>query len=260
MKTYYIIALASVLVLSSCKKDKKTTQETEEVTEVVTTISKLKITPIEHATMVLEYEDQVIYIDPFGGKEAFKDQKPADLVFITDLHFDHLDIPTLDSLDLSKATIIAPLAVKEKLPKNLQRKTIVLHNGNAKTVKGIGIETVPMYNLRKEALHFHEKGRGNGYVLTIGKERIYISGDTEDIPEMRKLKNIDKAFVCMNLPWTMPVNNAASAVLDFKPKQVYPYHYRNKEGFSNVGLFKMQVNASSDEIEVIQLDWYVSSK
>jgi len=258
MKTYYLFGLAAALTFTSCKKDEKTTTETEVTTSVKKTISEIKITPLEHATMVLEYEDKVIYVDPFGGKEAFKGQKPADLVFITDIHFDHLDLPTLDSLDLNKASIVAPLAVKEKLPKHLQRKTIVLHNGNSKTLKDVGIETVPMYNLREEALHFHEKGRGNGYILTFGDQRVYISGDTEDIPEMRKLKNIDIAFICMNLPWTMTVESAADAVLDFKPKQVYPYHYRNKEGFSDVAKFKMLVNAASDDIEVVQLDWYNS--
>lgn len=113
-----------------------------------------------------------------------------------------------------------------------------------------------MYNLREEALKFHSKGRGNGYVVTIGGERIYISGDTEDIPEMRSLKNIDKAFVCMNLPWTMTVDKAAEAVLEFKPKAIYPYHYRNKEGMSDVKKFKTLINQGDEAIEVIQLDWY----
>ena len=113
-----------------------------------------------------------------------------------------------------------------------------------------------MYNLRDEALKFHTKDRGNGYVLTLGDERVYISGDTEDIPEMRKLKDIDIAFVCMNLPYTMTVESAASAVLDFKPKQVYPYHYRGTKGLSDVGKFKDIVNDADPEIEVIQLDWY----
>ncbi len=113
-----------------------------------------------------------------------------------------------------------------------------------------------MYNLRAEALKFHTEGRGNGYVLTANKERIYISGDTEDIPEMRNLKNIDKALVCMNLPYTMPIESAASAVLDFKPKQVYPYHYRGTEGLSDVSKFKSLVNEGDASIEVLLLDWY----
>jgi len=113
-----------------------------------------------------------------------------------------------------------------------------------------------MYNLREEALKFHTKGRGNGYVLTINKERIYFSGDTEDIPEMRNLKNIDKAFVCMNLPYTMTVENAADAVLEFKPKEVYPYHYRGTGGLSDVEKFKQIVAEKNKAIKVVQLDWY----
>jgi L-ascorbate metabolism protein UlaG (beta-lactamase superfamily) len=105
-------------------------------------------------------------------------------------------------------------------------------------------------------LKFHEKGRGNGYVLTLGMERIYISGDTEDIPEMRTLKNIDVAFVCMNLPYTMTVESAASAVLDFKPKKVYPYHYRGSDGKSDVDKFKTLVTEKNPDIKVLLLDWY----
>lgn len=121
---------------------------------------------------------------------------------------------------------------------------------------GISIKAIPMYNLREEALKFHTKGRGNGYVLDINDERIYISGDTEDIPEMRNLKNIDKAFVCMNLPYTMPIESAASAVLDFKPKTVYPYHYRGSDGLSNINLFKEIVNKEDKSIDVQLLGWY----
>ena len=131
-----------------------------------------------------------------------------------------------------------------------------MNNGQTAVVKDINVEAIPMYNLREEALKFHEKGRGNGYVLTFGDERVYISGDTEDIPEMRNLKNIDKAFVCMNLPYTMPVESAASAVLDFKPKTVYPYHFRGTEGLSDVEKFKSIVNEGNPDINVELLEWY----
>jgi L-ascorbate metabolism protein UlaG (beta-lactamase superfamily) len=113
-----------------------------------------------------------------------------------------------------------------------------------------------MYNLREEALKFHTKGRGNGYILTINEERIYISGDTEDIPEMRALEDIDKAFVCMNLPYTMTVESAASAVLDFKPTVVYPYHYRGTDGLSDIEKFKTMVTNDNKDIEVVFLKWY----
>jgi L-ascorbate metabolism protein UlaG (beta-lactamase superfamily) len=167
-----------------------------------------------------------------------------------------LNVETLQTLDLTAATLVVPQAVADKLPENLAKHLIILNNSESQIVNGISIEAIPMYNLREEALKFHQKGRGNGYVLTLGEERVYISGDTEDIPEMRQLKNIDKAFVCMNLPYTMTVESAASAVLDFKPKQVYPYHYRGTEGLSDVNKFKSIVNTGNAEIDVVQLNWY----
>lgn len=131
-----------------------------------------------------------------------------------------------------------------------------MNNGDTQDLGPFSIEAIPMYNLREEALKFHEKGRGNGYVLNWNNQRIYISGDTEDIPEMRNLKDIDIAFVCMNLPYTMTVESAASAVLDFKPKKVYPYHYRGKDGMSDVDEFKSIVNKANPNIETVQLIWY----
>jgi len=121
---------------------------------------------------------------------------------------------------------------------------------------GMTIEAIPMYNLRDEALNFHPKGRGNGYVISLAGERIYISGDTEDIPEMRELTNIDKAFICMNLPYTMTVESAASAVLDFKPKIAIPYHYRGKDGLSDIENFKQIIESKNSDIKVEFLKWY----
>ena len=116
-----------------------------------------------------------------------------------------------------------------------------------------------MYNLPDDKDARHSKGRGNGYVLTLGGKRIYISGDTEDIPEMRALKSIDVAFVCMNLPYTMDINQAAGAVLEFKPKVVYPYHYRGQGGLAEVEGFKKLVNAGSKSIDVRLRNWYSGS-
>ncbi|WP_299248421.1 MBL fold metallo-hydrolase [uncultured Lacinutrix sp.] len=249
MKNYLIIAL--IICVSACKNDKNTINTVNN-----SKISEVKITPIEHATMVIEYKGKTIYVDPTGGKDAFEAVPKADFVLITDIHSDHFHLNTIESLDLSNAKIIATEAVYKLLPKGLRLNTNPMVNGSKENYEIFTVETVPMYNLREEALKFHPKGRGNGYVLTFGKERIYISGDTEDIPEMRKLKNIDKAFVCMNLPYTMTVESAANAVLSFKPKQVYPYHYRGTEGLSDVALFKEIVNNETKAIEVVQLDWY----
>ena len=118
------------------------------------------------------------------------------------------------------------------------------------------MEAIPLFNLPESAKTFHAKGRGNGYVIEQGGARVYISGDTSGIPEMRALQGIDVAFVVMNLPYTMDVEEAADAVLAFAPKKVYPYHYRTPEGFSDVARFKELVNAGGKDIEVVQLKWY----
>ncbi len=250
----------------SCKSQKK--EDIEVSNETVTeepkeepkkTISDITVDPVRHASTILEWKEKVIYIDPTGGAKAFANKKLPDLVLITDIHGDHMNIDTLDSLNLSKAEIVVPQAVAEKLPANYTEKLVIINNGETKEVQGIPIEAIPMYNLREEALKFHKKGRGNGYVITLGKERIYFSGDTEDIPEMRALQYIDKAFVCMNLPYTMTVENAADAVLEFKPNQVYPYHYRGTEGLSDVSKFR-EIVSKDPNIEVVQLNWYPDTK
>ena len=217
----------------------------------------INITPISHASLIFEYKNEIIYVDPVGGKDAFKGYKKPTIILITDIHGDHLSNKTLEELESQGILKVVPSAVLEKLENSISNNTIVLNNSESyKVNNNMKIEAIPMYNLRDEALKFHPKGRGNGYILTLGKKRIYISGDTEDIEEMRNLKEIDIAFVCMNLPYTMPVESAADAVLEFKPKQVYPYHYRGTEGLSDVAKFKTLVNAGNSEIEVIQLDWY----
>jgi len=253
MKIKYYLILALAASLSACKSDKK---ETIEIDMAENEISNVEITPVEHASMVLSYHGKTIYVDPTGGLEAYETFPKADYILITDIHSDHLHLNTIEALNLSNTKIIAPEAVYEQLPKNIRSITTTMINGAKEEFETFNIEAIPMYNLREEALHFHPKGRGNGYVLTFGKQRVYISGDTEDIPEMRALKNIDKAFICMNLPYTMTVESAADAVLSFKPKQVYPYHYRGTEGLSDVGAFKDIVNKKNNKIEVVQLDWY----
>ncbi len=141
------------------------------------------------------------------------------------------------------------------MDEELRAATTVLANGESTTMGGVGIEAVPMYNLT-EGRDFHEKGRGNGYVLELSGLRLYISGDTEGVPEMRELEDIDAAFVCMNLPYTMDVEQAADAVADMQPRIVYPYHYRGQGGYSDTGRFKELVQAEEPAIEVRQLDWY----
>ncbi|PRY12797.1 L-ascorbate metabolism protein UlaG (beta-lactamase superfamily) [Pontibacter ummariensis] len=224
--------------------------------QVQTNKGPLTIQPILHGTAVLNWNGKTIYIDPYGGAAAFEGIAAPDLVLITDIHGDHLDQKTLDALNTSKASFVVPQAVADKLPENLKAKAVVLGNGENTTQQGIPITAVPMYNLPESPDARHIKGRGNGYILNLGDKNIYFSGDTEGIPEMRTLQNIDVAFVSMNLPYTMDVDQAADAVLDFQPRIVYPYHYRGQNGLSDVETFKRLVNEGNKNIEVRLRNWY----
>lgn len=224
--------------------------------QIDTADGKLVIQPVLHGSVVLSWNNKTIYVDPYGGGAAYEGLASPDLVLITDIHGDHLNPETLNTLDLSKAILVVPQAVKEKLPEALASKSVVLANGANTTQLGIPIKAIPMYNLPEASDSKHTKGRGNGYILNLGGKNIYFSGDTSDIPEMRSLKNIDVAFVCMNLPYTMDIQHAASAVLDFKPGIVYPYHYRGSDGLSDIAAFKKLVNEKADGIDVRLRDWY----
>tara|TARA_R110002072_G_scaffold182067_5_gene338259 strand:- start:20026 stop:20805 length:780 start_codon:yes stop_codon:yes gene_type:complete len=246
------------LIISAfgCKNTKEKSPETEEITTVSQLAPSIDIQPISHATMVLDWEGTILYFDPVGGEEAFAGKKDANIIFVTDIHGDHLNLETLVAVSKENSQIIAPKAVIDQLPENLKKRVTQLDNDQTIEKDGFTITGIPMYNLREEALQFHEKGRGNGYLIEKDDYRVYISGDTEDIPEMRNLKNIDLAFVCMNLPFTMTVESAASAVADFKPTTVIPYHYRGREGFANVDAFEKMVNELAPEVNVKRIDFY----
>jgi len=216
----------------------------------------LTIQPILHGTLVLQFNGKVIYVDPYGGANAFAGISQPDLILITDIHGDHLNEDTLDALNIKDVPIIAPQAVADKISEKYQEQLQVLANGDSMKQYGIDIKALPMYNLPESADAKHVKGRGNGYLLEMGKKNIYISGDTAGIEEMRNLQDIDIAFVCMNLPYTMDVKEAASAVLDFKPLIVYPYHYRGNPDMSDTAIFRSLVNEKDDDIQVRLRDWY----
>lgn len=216
----------------------------------------LVIQPILHGTLAFQYEGNVIYVDPYGGAEAFAGIAKPNLILITDIHGDHLNENTLDTLKTEGIKIVVPQAVADQISEKYHSQLVILANGEHSKQLGIGIEAIPMYNLPESADAKHVKGRGNGYLLQIGKKKVYISGDTADIVEMRELKDIDIAFVCMNLPYTMNIEQAASAVLDFKPKVVYPYHYRGNPDMSDTEAFKKLVNEQNPEIDVRLRNWY----
>lgn len=216
----------------------------------------ITITPIFHGTVVFQWNGKTVYVDPYGGAERFANLPRPDLVLITHMHGDHLNKETLKGLNLSKTELIAPQSVIDELGEIKFKKIWSLKNGDIKKRKSVIVEAVPMYNLPETAESRHPKGWANGYVITLGGKRIYVSGDTEDIPEMRQLQNIDVAFVCMNLPYTMDIKQAASAVIDFQPNIMYPYHFRGSGGFSDVKAFKEMVNEGANAVEVRLRDWY----
>jgi L-ascorbate metabolism protein UlaG (beta-lactamase superfamily) len=212
-----------------------------------TSAGEVKITPLNHASTLIEAGGKTIYLDP--AKPAKLAGLPkADLILITDIHGDHMDPSSVAEISKAGTEILAPPAVVATVT-----TAKPLANGESKTWQGWTIDAIPAYNLTRGPSPdklFHDKGRGNGYVLTYGGVRFYFSGDTEGVPEMRALKNIDVAFVCMNLPYTMPPEEAAEAVKAFHPKVVIPYHYRG----SDLSIFKKALEGTG--IEVRLLDWY----
>lgn len=259
MKFMPLLLICSIFILSCKNRTKSGIQRiTPAVSDSATQSEQgeIEIMPISHASMRLIFNEQRIYVDPVGESTDYAKMKSADLILLTHDHPDHFNLEILQQISSDSTTIIAPENVANLMPEKLREKTKILENNDFLKFEGISIHAVPMYNLREEAQKFHPKGDGNAYILDNSQKRIYIAGDTGPIPELRNLKNIDIAFIPMNLPYTMSVADAADAVLDFKPKKVYPYHYRGKNGFSDIAQFKNIINTNDPEIQVVQLDWY----
>lgn len=194
--------------------------------------------PIGHASVVVRWNGKVLYSDPSGNAPLFNGLPKADLVVVTHTHGDHFSSSVISSLLGPEGQIFVPQSVFTALPANLKEKAKVLANGESATAHGMSVEALGMYNMSNTN---HPKGVGNGYVVTLGDKRVYFSGDTEDIPEMRALKNIDTAFVCMSLPSNMTVAAAASAVREFRPRVAIPYHYRQSGTTFETARFKQLV-------------------
>ena len=248
---WIVIAAAAIGAVAYAVKDKPADNA-----PIMQAPAAVTVVPITHATAVLRYKDATVYTDPTGAASLFAGQPAADIVLVTDIHGDHLSTTTLAAVVGTTTSLIVPQAVKDLLPAALAARARVLKNGETIQEKGFSITGVAMYNLPEATSSPHVKGRGNGYVLEKDGARVYIAGDTAGTPEMRALKNIDIALVPMNLPYTMTVEEAADAVLDFKPKAVYPYHYRGQDGLSDIQKFKQLVNAGDPAITVVLLDWY----
>jgi L-ascorbate metabolism protein UlaG (beta-lactamase superfamily) len=222
-----------------------------------TSLGDVQIVPIYHGSLLFELAGKAYYVDP--THEGSYDGLPlADVIFITHPHPDHLDPGQIERLRKAGTLIVGPPSVAEKLePRDKPGDStglVVMKNWDVQSFGGIEVEALPMYNLKRGPIPgkvFHEKGWGEGFIFTFGDKRVYVSGDTECTPEMRALKNIDVAFVCMNLPYTMTPREAAECVDAFSPKVLYPYHYRG----SDVGELARDL-APDKRVEVRRRDWY----
>jgi L-ascorbate metabolism protein UlaG (beta-lactamase superfamily) len=205
---------------------------------IKTTAGDLEIFFIGHGSLLMKFRGRSIHVDPYSKLADYAKMPKADLLLITHEHQDHLDPVAIGQIRTPTTVVVTTATCAEKLD-----SVKVMKNGDVVEFAGVTIEAVPAYNLvhtRENGEPFHPKGRGNGYILTFGSTRVYVAGDTENTPEMKALRNIDVAFLPMNLPYTMTPEMAADAAKAFKPKILYPYHYGDTDPSSIVSLLKKE--------------------
>lgn len=211
-------------------------EERFESDTVPTSDGELSMTFIGHGTLMFRFGGQVIHVDPWSKLADYKELPKADLILITHEHRDHLDPAAIQALQKPDTVILHPASCGDKVQGGM-----IMTNGQTTTARGIRIEAIPAYNIehmRDSGQPFHPRGVGNGYILTVGDKRVYVAGDTENTPEMKALKNIDVAFLPMNLPYTMTPRMVADAAKAFQPGILYPYHYGETDPARLVELLK----------------------
>jgi L-ascorbate metabolism protein UlaG (beta-lactamase superfamily) len=239
MKRFAIVLIISVALFGY----PAIAQELFETDIFETSAGDLEITFIGHGTLMFEIEGKIIHIDPYIKLADYKTLPKADMIFLTHHHGDHLDMDALQQVRTDKTVVVLTQLCAAKVDGG-----IIMRNGESATIEGIKIVAVPAYNLvhkRDNGQFFHPRGEGNGYVLSFGDKQVYVAGDTENIPEMKALKQIDCAFLPMNLPYTMTPEMVADAARAFRPKVLYPYHYGETDPYELAELLK-----DSPDIEV----------
>lgn len=222
-----------------------------------TAAGPLAITPIHHATLVMEWAGETIYCDPVGDTARFAGLPEPTLVILTHHHGDHLDLETLSAVLGDDTEIIAPKIVYDQLPKDLLDRTTLMANGDEVRWHDIPIRAVAMYNTTPDRRKYHEKGVGNGYLFEFAGTVVYLASDTEPTPEMDDLGDIDIAFFPMNLPYTMTPDQVVTCIEKTAPRYVYPFHYRfpfDKPGNEPADLAALLPVGSKTEI--VERDWY----
>jgi L-ascorbate metabolism protein UlaG (beta-lactamase superfamily) len=211
-------------------------QEPPEFDKINTSAGIVEMHFIGHGSLMFKVNGFVIYIDPVRSSGNYDFLPKADLILVTHEHGDHLDVKLIEDLKKEGTLLFCNQNSKLKVPWAMAMKA-----DDRQEINNIIIEAVPAYNIVNESTTghpFHPKGVGIGYILTIGGKRFYIAGDTENTPEMKSLRNIDVAFLPMNLPYTMTPAMVADAALAFKPKILYPYHFGDTDTNEIIKLLK----------------------
>ena len=219
-----------------CTVNLATAQNQFETDSITTTSGDLKISFIGHGTLIFTFNEKILHLDPYGSLADYSTLPKADIILITHEHGDHFDLKAIEIMRTDKTSLV----LTENCAKDISGG-IVLKNGDVQAVQGLKIEAVPAYNIIHKSGNgepFHPQGIGNGYIIAFGNKRVYVAGDTENIPEMKELGEIDIAFLPMNLPYTMTPEMVADAARMIKPQILYPYHYGNTDTSKLVELLK----------------------
>ena len=220
MRTLLVVTLLSLPCATLLTPSSASALEKDVLT---TSAGPLEITFVGHGTLIFGFGGKTIHVDPFSRLTDYSALPKADVVLITHAHGDHLDQAALAAIRTPQTEVIVAPACAGKVD-----GAVVLKNGEERVVAGIPVTAVPAYNLvnkRPDGTPFHPKGEGNGYVLSFGRTRVYVAGDTENTPEMKALTGLDAAFLPMNLPYTMTPEMVADAARAMRPRILYPYHY-----------------------------------
>ncbi len=238
---YILTVLFSIFFTLNVFAEEVTTEEIMFEEDIIeTSAGDLKITFIGHASVMFSFNGKIIHVDPVFREADYNKMPEADLILITHEHGDHFDLEAIKTLRTENTELILTKICAEKVAGG-----IIMENGDIKTVRGLTIEAVPAYNIvhkRQDGNPYHPKGVGNGYIITFGDKRVYLAGDTENTPEMKELKDIDIAFLPMNVPYTMTPDMVADAATVFKPKVLYPYHFGNTDTSIILELLKGEEN------------------
>jgi len=215
---------------------------------IMTDAGDITIHPVDHASLLIGFNGETIYVDPVGGAALYEGLPQPTAILITHGHGDHFDLPTLEAI-AGTAPILTSQEVFDKLPEGLKANASAIANGDDTSLNGMVISAIAAHNVTADRMQYHPVGVGNGYVLTLGDTLVYVAGDTEPTDEMLALRNIEVAFLPMNLPYTMTPDQAVEAANIFKPKILYPYHY----GDSDLSVLEARIDPA---VELRLRNWY----